>query len=271
MLAVDPMSLWSRLWGPAIACVALILLDPAAARAEPSVPVPPNGLLTDRAAGTISAADKDFVIKVRLAGLWEIPAGDMAQQKSNDPRIKEIGRSIAAQHGALDELTRNAAKKLKVTLPDKPNADQQSWLAEMRDAEGTDFDQIYIDRLRAAHGKIFPAIATIRSSTRNDTVRKLAQQANQFVMTHLTLLESSGIVDFNGLPTAPPPSTATSQPPAATSQVLAATEDQLPRTTTTVGLLALGGGLAIGAFATKRILGNRRRPYRPRRDRYFGA
>jgi hypothetical protein len=90
-------------------------------------------------------------------------------------------------------------------------------------------------------------------------------------MTHLTLLESSGIVDFNGLPTAPPPSAATSQPPAATSQVLAATEDQLPRTTTTVGLLALGGGLAIGAFATKRILGNRRRPYRPRRDRYFGA
>ena len=66
----------------------------------------------------------------------------------------------------------------------------------MEAANATTFDQIYVDRLRAAHGKIFPAIATIRASTRNDSVRQLAQQANQFVMTHMTLLESSGIVDY---------------------------------------------------------------------------
>nr|BFE73848.1 hypothetical protein GCM10020092_071490 [Actinoplanes digitatis] len=138
----------------------------------------------------------------------------MAQEKSNDPRIKAIGRDIAAQHGVLDKLVRDAAKKLDVDLPNKPNADQQKWLSEMREAEGEEFDQIYIDRLRAAHGKIFPAIATIRASTRNDTVRKLAQRTNQFVMTHMTLLESSGIVDFAGLPTAPPSAAATTGPAA---------------------------------------------------------
>ena len=36
----------------------------------------------------MTAADKDFVIKVRLAGLWEIPAGEMAQDKSKDRRIR---------------------------------------------------------------------------------------------------------------------------------------------------------------------------------------
>ncbi|MEU4429017.1 DUF4142 domain-containing protein, partial [Actinoplanes sp. NPDC024001] len=218
MVAVGSTSAWRRLWVTALVSVAVSLLVPERARAAPDVPVPPENLLTDRGRGEISEADRDFVIKVRLAGLWEIPAGEMAQKKSGSARVKRIGRNIADQHVALDELTRNAAKKLDVELPDEPNSDQKGWLAEMKAAEGAEFDKVYIDRLRAAHGKIFPAIATIRTSTRNDTVRKLAQQANQFVMTHLTLLESSGIVDFAALPTAPPPAAATSPPPA-TAQV----------------------------------------------------
>ncbi|WP_433291017.1 DUF4142 domain-containing protein [Actinoplanes sp. CA-030573] len=256
MHADVPGRLWRRLWGPAIATLALLVFDPEAARAEPAVPSPPNGLLADTGKGTLSAADRDFVVKVRLAGLWEIPAGEMAQERSADPRIREIGKAIAGQHVALDALTRAAARKLKIQLPGKPNADQQKWLGEMRDATGADFDQIYIDRLRAAHGKIFPAIATIRASTRNDTVRKLAQQANQFVMTHLTLLESSGIVDFRALPTAPAPDAS----PSRTAAVVPAAESTrtAPGVSTPLLALALVGGLVVGVLATMRFAGGGR-------------
>jgi len=256
------MSSWQRLWGPVVASLALILLDPQMARAEPGVPVPPNGLLSDKAQGTLSAADKDFVTKVRLAGLWEIPAGDMAQEKSDDPRIREIGKTISGQHVVLDQLTRTTAKKLKIDLPDKPNSDQQKWLGEMRDASGTDFDQIYIDRLRAAHGKIFPAIASIRAGTRNDAVRLLAQQANQFVMTHMTLLESSNIVDYQALPTVPAPSASASAPvlSAADQRPAAPPVSNMPYV-----IAALGLGVIGGALLTRQLLkGTRRRGYRPR-------
>jgi hypothetical protein len=185
----------------------------------------------------------------------------MAQEKSDDERIQEIGRDIAEQHEELDEFAREAAEKLDIDLPDKPNSDQQGWLAEMREAEGTDFDRIYIDRLRAAHGKIFPAIATVRASTRNDTVRKLAQRTNQFVATHMTLLESSGIVDFKALPTAPAPNASTS-PPAARQVANAADQSAVSTTNLPVLLVVLVGGLLVGGFATNRLMGNRRRPYR---------
>nr|WP_189335364.1 DUF4142 domain-containing protein [Actinoplanes ianthinogenes] len=246
--------------------MAMVLLQPQAAQAtEPGVPDPPNQLITDTGEGAVSAADRDFVVKVRLAGLWEIPAGQMAQEKSKDPRIQQIGKDIAAQHVVLDKLDRAAAKKLGITLPNAPNADQQGWLGEMRDAEGTDFDQIYIDRLRAAHGKIFPAIATIRASTRNDTVRKLAQRANQFVMTHMTLLESSNIVDFAALPTAPPPAAATTAaaPPAA---ALASADSNQP-----------AGGLSspvvivvvLASFGAAILITRKMWPGQPRRRRYY--
>jgi putative membrane protein len=256
-----------RWWGPVLAAVLVVLLDPGrAARAEPGIPVPPGELQEDTNEGTVSAADRDLVVKVRLAGLWEIPAGEMAVEKSKDKKIQKIGRDIADQHIELDELARAAAKKLKITLPSKPNKDQQGWLAEMRDAaDGDEFDRVYIDRLRAAHGKIFPAIATIRTSTRNDTIRKLAQQANQFVMTHLTLLESSGLVAYAELPAAPDPAPAASAP----AQALDPVAQTRPAS---VGLPWIVGGLAVillvaGFFLIRRDLMNRRPSYRSRARR----
>ncbi|WP_231956767.1 MULTISPECIES: DUF4142 domain-containing protein [unclassified Actinoplanes] len=267
------MAIGRRLTGLAVAAVAVVLLQPMAAHAtEPGVPDPPNQLITDTGEGAVTAADRDFVVRVRLAGLWEIPAGQMAQQKSKDPRIQQIGKAIAAQHVVLDKMDRDVAKKLGVTLPNVPNSDQQGWLGEMRSAaEGTDFDQIYIDRLRAAHGKIFPAIATIRASTRNDSVRKLAQRANQFVMTHMTLLESSGIVDFAGLPTAPPPAAATTAPAAGagagtgTATNLTAAEQKGSPLSSPVVAGVVIASLAAAFFITRRFWPSNQR----RRRRYY--
>jgi putative membrane protein len=245
-----------------LAMVLTLLLAPAGmARAAdgPAVPVPPNTGLTDKGLGTVTAADRDFVIKVRLAGLWEIPAGNMAVEKSDDPRVVNIGRSISAQHVVLDKLDIAVAKKLGVALPNQPNSDQQGWLNEMKNAPNSaSFDQIYVDRLRAAHGKIFPAIATIRASTRNDSVRRLAQQANQFVMTHMTLLESSGIVDYVSLPTAPPPAAAGGGPVPVDNQMLAAAgAGGVPGVNTSVILLVLAGALVAGVITTMRIFRTR--------------
>ncbi|MEV6348548.1 DUF4142 domain-containing protein [Actinoplanes sp. NPDC051851] len=272
MAAVGSMYAWRRFWGAAVITAALISVAPGKAMAAADVPVPPEDLLTDTANGEVSAADIDFVVKVRLAGLWEIPAGEMAQEKSDDPRIQAIGKEIARQHGILDELDRNAAEKLDLEVPDVPNADQQKWLGEMRAAEGEEFDEIYIDRLRAAHGKIFPAIATIRASTRNDTVRKLAQQANQFVATHMTLLESSGIVDFQALPTAPNPSAAASATAtkSASTQVLSASEQTTGgQLDMTVLIAALAGGLVVGGAVSWQLASGRGVMSRSRRRRYY--
>lgn len=238
---------------------AFLLAPVSPAHADTGIPVPAT-TFEAKGAGAVSAADRDFVVKVRLAGLWEIPASNMAQEKSDDPRIVNIGKSIGAQHVLLDKLDVEVAKKLNIELPNQPNGDQQGWLAEMRAANSTTFDQIYVDRLRAAHGKIFPAIATIRASTRNDSVRQLAQQANQFVMTHMTLLESSNIVDYGALPTAAAPTTPGSGPVPVDGQMIQAAHSStssIPGVNTTVILLVLAAALVAGVITTMRIFRTR--------------
>lgn len=165
----------------------------------------PAPVLTSAAA--VTAADRDLLVRVRLAGLWEMPAGEMAAKKGTTAGIRSTGRLIAAQHKELDRLDVKAAAAVKVPLPAVPNPEQAFWLREMEQAEGADFDRVFVQRLREAHGKIFPGIAVVRANTRDDTVRTLANQANDFVKTHLTLLDATGVVDYGKLPALvePPP------------------------------------------------------------------
>jgi predicted outer membrane protein len=174
-----------------------------AAHVRRAQPAPTRGASGD--GQPVGPADIDLLVKVRLAGLWEMPAGQMASTKGVAPRVREIGTMIATQHGQLDALVLAAAAKVGVPLPSQATTDQLGWLAEMERAEGAEFDQVFVDRLRSAHGKVFPVIADVRAGTRNDVVRELAQQANNFVLNHLTYLESTGLVDYPRLPLPPEP------------------------------------------------------------------
>jgi putative membrane protein len=226
--------------------LALVPAQRAAADDGLDAPEVPDSTVGDGRTVPLTAADRDFVVRVRLAGLWEMPAGTMAASKGADPRVRQVGREIASQHVVLDRLTREAAAQVGVRLPDRPTPEQQEWLDEMQRARGTDFDRVFVLRLRAAHGLIFPAIGIIRSGTHNDVVRRLAQQANQFVMTHLTLLESTGLVDYrDDVPNPPDPAPLHLTPLAPVESRAGTGGAPAPLIWTVLSVAALAGGLAL--------------------------
>ncbi|MCO1578844.1 DUF4142 domain-containing protein [Crossiella sp. SN42] len=163
--------------------------------------------------GPLGPADRDLLVKVRQAGLWEMPMGDEAQVRAAAPRVKEVGRLIMKDHEVLDTRVKKVAATLGVPLPDEASADQQGWMAELRGATGEAFDQLFADRLRAAHGKVFTVVAAVRSGSRNNLVREFAQEGINAVMRHMTLLESTKLVNFQDLPL--PPGPAAAPPPSA--------------------------------------------------------
>ncbi|WP_447007616.1 DUF4142 domain-containing protein [Saccharothrix isguenensis] len=149
--------------------------------------------------GPITALDKELLVKVRLAGLWEMPMGEEAKTRAASTRVKEVGAQLAGDHLFLDERVVRLASQMGVALPNEANADQQSWMAEMRSLTGSAFDDSFANRLRAAHGSIFPAIGAVRANTRNEAIRQFAQVCNQIVLKHMTLLESTNMVTDMGL------------------------------------------------------------------------
>ncbi|MEV0455221.1 DUF4142 domain-containing protein [Catellatospora methionotrophica] len=180
--------------------VTVALTPPPAAHAEE-----PDAGWTVTEFGPLGPADRDLLVRVRLAGLWEAPAGKQAQDRARSEKVKEVGHHISSEHIALDAEVLKVADRLGVPLPDRPNAEQQSWLDELNGLRGEPWDNAFAARLRVAHGKVFSVVAAVRAGTRNEMIREFAQQAVTIVMRHMTLLESTGLVDYSALPAPPTP------------------------------------------------------------------
>ncbi|PHQ52057.1 hypothetical protein BLA24_09780 [Streptomyces cinnamoneus] len=142
--------------------------------------------------GPLSALDRDFVRKVRLAGLWEKPAGRLAQERGTTEDVRVAGEHLIGGHTELDRRSLDAGRVLGISLPDRPSAQQQGWLDQMDAARGTAFDRAFAQLVRAAHGKVFGLVALVRDRTGNSLVRELATRANTVVLDHITVLENTG-------------------------------------------------------------------------------
>ncbi|MFD6418828.1 DUF4142 domain-containing protein [Streptomyces sp. NPDC060194] len=149
--------------------------------------------------GPLTATDRDFLVKVRLAGLWELPAGQQAIERAPSEAIRAAGDHLVVGHTDLDRRARDVAAQLGVELPNQPNEQQQGWLRELSAASGEEYERKFANLLRVAHGKVFALVAQVRHTTRNSLIRQLASDANQTVLDHITMLENTGKVDFDGI------------------------------------------------------------------------
>ncbi|WP_410653494.1 DUF4142 domain-containing protein [Amycolatopsis sp. cmx-4-54] len=170
-----------RLLGVVIGCMVIWMGTPADAFAE------------------IDSHDRELLVRVRQGSLWEGPVSRQAEQRGSAQRVREVGRELADDHDRLDAQARALASKVRVELPTEPTEDQRSWAGEITGAAGADFDRLYVNRARAAHGSIFGLASHVRAATRDDEMRSFAQAAVDTVMRHMTLLESTGLAETTSL------------------------------------------------------------------------
>jgi putative membrane protein len=148
--------------------------------------------------GPMGPAGRDLLQKVALAGLWEGPAGRMGLEKSANPKVQEAGQHLIDGHADLDRRTAQLARTLNVQLPTRPSDAQQGWLNEMAaaPARSVEFDKVFANRLRAAHGGVYKFLASVRTGTRNTAIRDYAKVCMDTVLDHMQVLEATGMVDF---------------------------------------------------------------------------
>ncbi len=147
-----------------------------------------------------TTTDQDFLVMVRQAALWQVPAGEYAREHASSTKVKDVGQQLIVDNTKLDDEVRVVAAQLGVALPNRASEEQQGWLAELAGEEGPAYDRAFANRLRAAHGTILPIVAAVRSGTRDPTVRTFAKDVHDVVSKHMTTLESTGLVDFDALP-----------------------------------------------------------------------
>ncbi|GAA2099839.1 DUF4142 domain-containing protein [Actinomadura alba] len=179
-----------------VVAVGYVILRPPVYPADGQTGQSRPGARVETRFGPLESTDRDLLVKVRQAGLWEAPTGQQAQQRARSPKVKEIGAHLAQEHAELDADVRKVAEQLGVVLPTRPTREQETWMAELTALKGDPYDRHFVHRLRVAHGKVFAIIAQVRANTGNPVIRAFAERGLKIVARHMQYLESTGLVDF---------------------------------------------------------------------------
>ncbi|MEU2421935.1 DUF4142 domain-containing protein [Streptomyces sp. NPDC007851] len=156
----------------------------------------PSRVVATPATGPLTEGDRDFVVQVRSAGLWEYPVGQAASKKGSTQAVRSAGEHLVDGDAALDAACRSVAGQLGITLPNQPSPQQQGFASRLKAEHGKQFDADMATTVRATNGQFLTTIAGVRTTTRNSLVRALADQANDTVLDHITAVEKTGLVDF---------------------------------------------------------------------------
>ncbi|MER5602269.1 DUF4142 domain-containing protein [Streptomyces sp. NPDC002265] len=196
--------------------------------------------------GPLTESDRDFVVKVRAAGLWEYPVGQIGLQQGTSKAVITASQHLIDGHAALDTTCRKIAPMLNITLPNIASPQQEGFVSTLKADSGAEFDTDFANILRMTHGSIFNTVAKIRSTTKNTLVRALADQANDTVLDHITVMEKTGLVDFDQTlfqQTTPPklPATDVTPPPPVFGQPPVVLTPPPTATATPVNIDAIAG------------------------------
>jgi predicted outer membrane protein len=195
-------------WAVLASLLVATLVSIALAGRSPSSPQTLSSLIgggtTQTPWGPLGPSDRELLIKVRQANLWEGPIGEQAAQRATSPAVREVGRKLGIEHAQLDAATRDVAQKLGVVLPTQPSDQQKVFINQISGASPANYDKTFVNVVRSAHGEMMPLVEGVRSGTQNELIRQFAIQGSEFIARHMVYLESTGLVNYSLFP----PSTA---------------------------------------------------------------
>lgn len=134
---------------------------------------------------SVSKADQDFAVNTADAGMTEIQAGQLTQQKGVGKDVKEYGAMMVKDHTeAADKLKAVAASK-NITLPSTISTDMQKNIDDLQKKEGKDFDKAYIDMMISDHKKVISMFNDEAKNGSDADIRAFANSTLHTLQHHL--------------------------------------------------------------------------------------
>lgn len=134
---------------------------------------------------SVSKADQQFAVDAANAGMTEVQAGQLAEQKGMAKDVKEYGAMMVKDHtAAADKLKMIAASK-NITLPSVISPGMQKNIDDLQKKEGKGFDKAYIDMMVSDHKKVISAFEDESKNGSDADIRAFADSTLHTLRHHL--------------------------------------------------------------------------------------
>lgn len=129
--------------------------------------------------------DTDFAVKAAGSGLAEVRAGEIAQEKAQDQRVKDYAAMMVQEHTKANEELKALAASKNITLPAAPGEDHLDKISDLGEKSGTDFDREYMSMMVDDHQKAVDLFEEAAEDAGDAEIRAFASQKLPALKKHL--------------------------------------------------------------------------------------
>lgn len=129
----------------------------------------------------------DFMIEAASGGMKEVELGNIAAQKSTNPRVKDFAKLMVNEHTKTNKELQALAEAKNVTLPGMMGDKDQEILNDLRAKSGAEFDKDYMKEMVDSHKKMINKFEKrAKEEDKRDTeVSAFAQKTLTHLQMHL--------------------------------------------------------------------------------------
>jgi putative membrane protein len=168
----------------ALAVVAIGLAGCATQPSGPATSEPGRTRASRPLTESISAAT--YIAQAASIDLFVVRASELAQQRTSNPRLRNVANTLTAGHRGLASQLSFAGRRLNL-LPGAALLPQHEAMLDELTAS-SNFDQTYIRQQRAIHGAALSLHADYARRGSSPTLRPVAANAAAVERNHLGLL-----------------------------------------------------------------------------------
>src|SRR4051794_10862637 len=156
---------------------------------NPPVSTQPGQVNT--AQGDISA-DMGFVREAAGGNLMEIQLGQLAQNKAQNPAVKQFAQRMVADHNNLQNQLTSVASTGGQSFTPTMDSRHQSQINRLQGLSGAEFDRNYMSLMIRAHQRDVNNFQSQSQSANSAQVRTLATNSLPVLQQHLSLAQQVG-------------------------------------------------------------------------------
>lgn len=166
----------------AFAWVAVVLMATLLASAQTSQKSSKSGNNSNQ---QLSSADRQFLHKAAEGGQAEVQLGQLAQEKAQDPKVKQFGERMVKDHSEANQKLESLASSKGVDVPTKLNAKDEKTKDELSKLSGAQFDRAYMNHMVKDHTKDVSEFRKESKSAKDPDVKQFAAQTLPTLESHL--------------------------------------------------------------------------------------
>lgn len=144
-------------------------------------------VLVSLTAVAFSALSEDdaFFQKLAQAGMAEVAAGKLAENKGVSAEVREYGAMMAKDHGAAHQKLEKLAITKGITLPATAGEESLAAIKSLQSLEGARFDQAYVASQVKAHEEAVRLLKSEIAASQDADAKAFAEQLLPTVESHL--------------------------------------------------------------------------------------